>query len=53
MVNLTHASGIVQVVYVQNREIFVTALAICGMQYPESQIKFVKIQSLRRNLASI
>ena len=42
MVNLTHASGVVQVVSVQIREIYPSALSICRTPYHQSQIKLSK-----------
>jgi hypothetical protein len=42
VLNLTHGSGIVQFVSVQNREISVTALSICRIRYHQSQIKLSK-----------
>ena len=38
MVNLTHASGGVQVVSVQIREISVTALSICPIRYHDLKL---------------
>ena len=40
VLNLTHVSGIVQVVTVQNRDISVTALSICDIQYHDLKLSY-------------